>query len=285
MSSLPDIHWPKLALGVFIAAVCALSVHSIMLQGMGVPFPDLSLIPPVFKFLIRVVAILGLIFFWQLASRKISTSFVKQWGLLFLVTAMLTENLIRGPLMQAYCTDAWIFAFVGNIPKVLTIAVSSAIIVALTPRLQPIWQKVMAAFGIAALSMFAVTPLLGAAMAPVMQAIAHLAPQGEWCALPYGANVLIPAYITYAEPAIACMVMAMLAWDQLSPSRGLRHVQFTVLILAINYQLLMPIVYASFAKLSFMNALISEGQFALEALVLAMLTGIGWEWSSNHAKT
>ncbi len=276
---LENIRWPRLVLGFFVTAVCALSVHAGMLQLLGIPFPDLSVITPPFKFLIKAVATLGLILLWQAASQNLRASFLKQWGVLFLIASMLTENLFRGPFMQGYCTTAFLFAFVGNVPTLLTIALSSALVVAAAPRLPLLWQKVVGAAVITALAVFAASPLFGAVWGHVMQSISNLAPTGEWCTLPYGANVLAPAYLTFAEPTLACFAAAALIWDRLSPSRGFRFLQFALLILAIKNQLLMPFIYAAFAKVPVMAALTSESQFALEAIALAVLTGLSWEWS------
>jgi hypothetical protein len=259
-----------------------LSVHVLMLQRLHVPFPELSVISPPFKFAIRVMATLGLIFFWQLSCRKLPRSFVKQAAALFLFSAMLTENLFRGPFMDAYCTTAWTFMFVANIPKLLMMALAAAMIAAAAPRLPLVSRKVAGALVITALSEFVVGPLIGKAMGPVMAAIAHLAPQSEWCTLPYGANVLIPAYLTFLEPVLACFGGAALIWDQLSRSRGMRFVQFTLLILLIKNQLITPFVYAMLAKMPFLIALASDGQFALEAAALALLTGLTWERSISR---
>jgi hypothetical protein len=53
---------------------------------------------------------------------------------------------------------------------------------------------------------------------PLLAAMSNLAPQSEGCTLPHGANVLIPAYLTFAELVVACFVAAALAWDGLSPA-------------------------------------------------------------------
>jgi hypothetical protein len=68
------------------------------------------------------------------------------------------------------------------------------------------------------------------------------------------------------------------------PSRGLRFAQFTVLILAIKNLLVTPFVYAVVAKTPFLAALTSVGQFALEAVALAVLTGFTWEWSTARRR-
>jgi hypothetical protein len=270
----------RLAIGILFTSVAALSVHAVMLQVLHVPFPDLSAISPAYKFSIRVMATLGLIVFWQLALLKRHRSLVRQFAALFLFSTMLTENLFRAPFMDAYCTNAWIFIFVANIPKLLTMALAALMIVTAAPKLPLNWQKIAGALVITALGAFVTGPLFDKAMAPLMGAIAGLAPTGEWCALPYGANVLIPAYITFLEPALACLAGAALVWDQLSRSKGLRFAQFTVLILLIKNALITPFVYAVLSKGPFLSALASDGQFALEAMALALLTGITWEWSN-----
>ena len=124
--------------------------------------------------------------------------------------------------------------------------------------------------------------MIGAAMGPIMQSIAGLAPQSEWCTLPYGLNVLLPAYLTFIEPVLGCLAAVALVWNRLSTSPPLRFVQFTVLVLAIKNQLLTPFVYAAVAKIPAIDALASEGQFALEAAVLALLTAATWHWSTKR---
>ncbi|MEO8255274.1 MAG: hypothetical protein ABI554_12910 [Flavobacterium sp.] len=128
--------------------------------------------------------------------------------------------------------------------------------------------------------MFAVSPLIGAAWKPVADKIAYLAPTSEWCKLPYGPDVLIPAYLSFIEPVLASLVMAILILNQLSKIHWLKYLLFTLIVLAIKYQLLMPIFYTVLHKGAFKANLASEGQFALESIVLAITTGLTWQWSS-----
>ena len=279
-----SIRWPLLCLGIFLTAICALSTHVVMLQVLGTPFPDLAVLTSPYRFAIRVAQTLGLLVFWQYASRDAHRSFFVQWGLLFLIFTMLPENLFRAPFMAGYCTHAWAFAFVSNMPRLVGMAIVCALVVAASPYLRRAWQQLVAATILAALAMFALSPLINMAFAPLMKAIASLAPQSEWCTLPYGPNVLIPAYLSFAEPTLACAAAALLVWNKLSASLGMRFVAFSVLILAIKNQLLTPFIYAGLAKGSFLLGLASEGQFALEALTLAVLTGLTVEWSIRRSK-
>jgi hypothetical protein len=277
-----QINWIKFGTGLLLTAILSLSIHAVMLQRFNVPFPDTTVIAKPYMFILRVFSALGLLYFWELACQKVSRSYVKQWILLFFIDAMLTESLFRGPFMDGYCTNAIVFMWVSNVPKLLSIAVVCGLVVFMTPKLHNAWQKLAAAIVITAIYIYAATPLFGAAWGPVMSLIARLAPTGEWCKLPYGPDVLIPAYISYAEPVIACSVMALLVWHQLPKTKWIQYLLFTLIVLAIKNQLLSPFFYALLGKHTFFSNLLSESQFALEAIALAILTGVTIAYSSRQ---
>jgi hypothetical protein len=214
-----NVNWVKFGVGVVLSTVLSLSVHAVMLQKMNVPFPDLLAITTPYKFVIRIFSVFGLLLFWGLADKKIGGSFVKKWTILFLIDAMLTESLFRGPFMDGYCTNAIGYMFVNNVPKLLAIAVTCGLVVYTAPKLNKALFKFLAATAIAAIFMFILNPLIGAAWKPVMERISYLAPTSAWCKLPYGPDVLIPAYISFIEPVLACMTMAILILTQLSTVR------------------------------------------------------------------
>jgi len=278
-----QVKWIKFGTGLLLTAILSLSIHAIMLQQFHVPFPDTSVITKPYMFILRVGSALALLYFWKLAGQKVGRSYVKQWLLLFLIDAMLTESLFRGPFMDGYCSNAIIFMLVSNIPKLLSIAVICGLVVLITPKLHSAWQKLVAAIVITAIYVYAATPLFGAAWAPVLSLIARLAPTSSWCNLPYGPNVLIPAYISYLEPVIACALMALLVWHQLPKAIWMKYLIFILMVLAIKNQLVTPVFYALLGKSSFFSNLLSESQFALEALALAILTGVTMAYSSRQA--
>ena len=278
------VNWVKVAIGVFLSTVLSLSVHAIMLQEMNVPFPDLSVITTPYKFIIRIFSVLGLLFFWQLADKKIDGSFVKKWAILFLINAMLTESLFRGPFMDGYCTNSIGFMLVNNIPKLLAIAITCGLVVITAPKLNNVLFKLLAAAAIAAVFMFITNPLIGTAWKPVMEKISYLAPTSEWCKLPYGPDVLIPAYFSFIEPVLACLVMAILILNQLAKEQWLKYLLFALIVLAVKYQLLMPVFYMLLHKGAFQSNLEGEGQFALEAIILSLTTAFTFEWSINKER-
>ncbi|MEO5890028.1 MAG: hypothetical protein ABIQ31_07215, partial [Ferruginibacter sp.] len=177
------VNWTKFVIGILLSTVLSLSVHAVMLQEMNVPFPDLSVITTPYKFIIRIFSILGLIFFWEIAQKKLHGSFAKKWVLLFLIDTMLTESLFRGPFMDGYCTNSIGYMFINNIPKLLAIGITCGLIIFTAPIFSKTLFKILTAIGIAAIFMFAANPLMEAAWKPVMDRVAYLAPTGEWCKL------------------------------------------------------------------------------------------------------
>lgn len=273
----------KLITGFVITAIAALSAHAVFTQ-LGVPSPDMSTVPAPAMLFNRLLTVLALMIFHQLALAPREFSFAKRALLVFLANIMINESLFRESFMEGYCTTAWTFAFVSNGAQILRFAVLSVLIVAVAPWVKGLWRKVLAAAAITALGKFAIAPVVSVLFAPVMAAVAGLAPQSEWCTLPYGWDVLIPAYATFAEPAIAVLGVAALLWDRLSSTRWIRHVQFVLVIMAIKQQLALPFLYAAFSKDPGFAAFVIEGQFALEALTLAALTGLTWEWATGRLK-
>ena len=278
-----SVNWTKFVIGIILSTILSLSIHAVMLQEMNVPFPDLSVITTPYKFIIRIFSILGLIFFWGFARHKVDGSFAKKWAALFLINSMLTESLFRGPYMDGYCTNSIGFMFINQVPKLLAIAITCGLIILATPILSKALFKILAAIAIAAIFMFAANPLMEAAWKPVMEKFAYLAPTGEWCQLPYGPDVLVPAYISFIEPVLACLAMAILVLNQLSRTTWLKFLLFGLIVLSIKHQLLMPVFYVALHEGSFRSNLASEGQFALEAVALAITTGLTWQWSSKQS--
>ena len=93
---------------------------------------------------------------------------------------------------------------------------------------------------------------------------------------PYGWQVEVPAYITYVEPVAACFMIAALVWNRLANNLPMRTLQFALLVLIISTRLILPFVYIFYSQFSPSIALLSMGQFFLEALTLAILTTFTW---------
>jgi hypothetical protein len=258
---------------MLITLIVSLSVHVFMLQVLRIPFPDFKGISVWAPLLNTTLAVFALIFVCAAAQTRISRfSRATQCILVFLLYAMLKES-FRGILMNGFVTRGWAFATVAGLPGLGYTFLLSSLVVMLTPALRSVWLKAGGAVLLAGIAIFVVRPALGSIFAPVLKAVAHLE-HPEIYSFPYGWQVLIPAYITYAEPVIACTSIAFLVWGRLSKKIGTRLLQFSLLILSIRGMLLPTFIYSFYSKAKLTTAMLSQSQFLFETLALAVLTAV-----------
>jgi hypothetical protein len=276
------VDWPKALIGMVVTAVLALSVHVVMLQVLNVPYP--AGYPRAGWWVFGQVAlnVLSLMVFYRLATLEFARfNVVIRCLLLFLLAAMLREALIRGPVMDGFATTAWLFSFVSGLPRLITILIVSCLVVVTEPLVRRPWRLFLGAAAIAALVHFLCTPFIGVAFGHILESISYLS-HDEVYKAPYGWQIEVPAYITYLEPVVACFITVALVWDGLSKHLLWRTLQFVLLVLAMNTILIRPIVYVFYAPFGPLTALLSMGQFFLEALALALLTVCNWSFSQRR---
>jgi len=266
---------------MLVILIVSLSVHVFMLQVLRISFPDFAGISVWAPLLNTALALFALIVVCSDAQPKIAR-FSKgiQCIIVFLLYAMLKES-FRGILMNGVVTTGWGFDIVAGLPGLAYTFVLSSIVVFLTPMLRSFWVRVGGAAVLAGIAIFAVRPALGSIFSPALKAVAHL-DHPDVYSFPYGWQVLIPAYITYAEPVIACMCVAFLVWGRLSAKTGMRILQFSFLILSIRGMLLPTFVYSFYSKAKLPAAMLSESQFLFETLALAILTAVVWQLSMTR---
>jgi len=263
---------------MLVTLILSLSVHVSMLQVFRIPFPDFEGVGLWARLCNTALAIFALIVACGAAQPRLGRfSKSAQCIIIFLLYAMLKESL-RGILMNGVVTTAWGFDVVAALPGLAYAFVLSSLVVFLTPALRSLWTRVGGAAVLTGITTFAIRPALGILFAPALKAVAHL-DHPEVYAFPYGWQVLIPAYMTYAEPVIACMCFAFLVWGLLSAKIGVRILEFCFLILSIRGMLLPTFLYSFYSKLKLPMAMLSESQFLLETLALAALTAIVWQLS------
>jgi hypothetical protein len=275
---------PKLIVGILLTGILSLSLHAFMLQQLGIPYPSVAIDAPLAKFISSsVLGVLGLIYLYELSLPALAKrSFAFRCGVIFVLGSALSEALFRGPFMEGYCSDSLAYAFIANVPKMLSAALLAVLVVAVTPRLPKFWHKAIAAVVLGAISAFALKPLIAALSKAPLEALAFMS-HAEWCELPYGANVLIPAYLSFIEPVLAVLATAALVWNRLSSKPVARLLQFALLVLLIKRQLLAAFIYMAYSGTPPLTGLASMGQFSLEALALALLGGLSWAWARQRS--
>jgi hypothetical protein len=280
------IQWKRLILGFFGTAVLALSVHAAMLQFLHVPYPSERMTARLPHVLNDVVMLWGAIWLARcLRGTAARPSPVVRIGVLLLLLCCLNETL-RGWFMSGYCANsfhAWAFFAVGQLPRIVLYAAIAVIAVPASACLPRWWQQGLGAAVLGVLLSFALPQLSAWVDTAVVGRFVDWAPAGGWCQLPYGWEVLIPAYLTFfVEPAVACLLCMAYASRGLSGGPWVRALCFMLLILALKKQLLTAALYAIYTQLPPMTALASMGQFSLEAAVLGLFMAISWRYASTR---
>lgn len=275
----------RMVFGFVATCILALSVHAIMLDVFQVPYPAEQVTARLPDALNHIVFAWGAMWLYgSLHSRLSRRPWVCRIAVLTLLLCALNETL-RGWLMNAYCADTSVSALIyfaaQELPKVVAIAVTATGAVIAGRRLSPGWRQGAGAVVLGLFLSFAVGPLLSWLQPFLSAAVAGLTPHGGWCRQPYGINVLIPAYLTFAEPALACLFCMALVSKRLPAQGPLRPLAFVLLILALKIQLLTSFLYAIYASLPAKTAFASMGQFSLEAAVLGLLTALTWDYATR----
>ncbi|MGQ5525117.1 hypothetical protein ACUHMQ_17895 [Chitinimonas sp. PSY-7] len=266
---------PLTAIAIVIIGMLSLSVHTIMLQILHIPYPTGYPKNNWINLFDNIGITLALIYIYQFSYGKLQhwSPFAKVFILTVLLSA-LKEVLIRAPLMNAIVSSAWLHAFIDNLPALSTCFFIALPVVLLGPQqLTSFWKKILAAIFLASIIQYTIYPvaqslttyLLSLVPQPRLEDAIHA---------PYQLNVLIPAYLTYWEAAIACFIFAWLSWHNISPNPKNRLIVFTVLIVLLKRLLFAPFFYIFYSDFSPIMAMLSVGQFSLEAMTLALLTGI-----------
>jgi len=270
------VNWPRLVIGLAVAGILALSVHVVMLQVLHIPFPQDD--PPYWARLLNIAGMaIAVLIFLDLARPALERrSFVVRWLILAALLAMLRET-VRGAVMAGVVTTAWTFSLAQMLVPLLLWLAIALLCTAASPWLRPLWSKLLGGLCIAAAALW-LSPVIGAALSPLFAALGHLAHPDVY-QLPYPWQVMIPAYLTYAEPVIACALIARLVWDRLPVPPATRLALFVALVLFMDTMVLRTFLFSFFGAGPLGAAMLSESQFMLEVLVLAALTGLAWAWS------
>lgn len=276
------VRWGRLVCGVLITTVLGLSVHAVMLQVLHVPYPSAALDSKLPEVLNGAVMMWAAIWLYDgLRTWRGDRAARVRVVMLFMLLAGLNGT-VRGALMNGYCSTQapvrWLIALLLMSHYLIYYVVVAGFAAGMS-RLRSDSARLAGVAAGALLAAFFLTPGLATLDAAIGARVAHWITPGGWCELPYGMDVLLPAYATFLEPVLACLICVALIWRCL-PARPVgRIAAFVLLILALKRQLLMPFLYAAFVPGPAATAFASMGQFSLEAVALGALTAINWYWS------
>jgi hypothetical protein len=261
-----------LAVGLIAAGVVALSIHVAMLY--WVPFPTSQ--PTLWaKWLNQSIGVAGVLAFLRIAGSRIGDrSFPSRVLITFVIVAALRETLRVG-IMNGVVTTGWAFSAILVVEPLVR-----ALIVALFCVVAVRWVRSGPSLFLVALatgaSCMAAQMLAGAVLGALPDHFSWLS-RPDLYQFPYPMQVLIPAYLTMAEPVIAVAVMMALAWDGLPSSRAARLSLFALLVVTMKSMIGLTFVYSFFSERPVPLAMLSYSQFLFEAAALGFLAGLAWE--------
>jgi hypothetical protein len=277
------LNWPVLIVGMTVVSAVALSVHVVMIEGLGVPYPLDTATPAWARFVNSAGSIAALVAFYGLAAPRLASRHVVVRCLIIFILYAAIKETARGMIMNGVVTTGWAWSLVQSLPDLAYVLVAASLVVLVTPRL-PRGVRLLGGAAMGALLYFAVQPAIQAALAPLLASLAYLG-RPDMYQLPYPTVVMVPAYLTFVEPTVACAAMAALVWDRLSPNPTLRFVQFAALVMLIKGAVFRILLYSFYIKLPLPQAWLSESQFTLEFLALALLTGLVWQAASGGQRS
>ena len=270
--------WPRVVLSVALTTVVSLSIHVIMFDAFATPHPTLDHVPGWALLADRCLSAIATIIFYRLAAAHFARlSWWARWLLLSALYMMLNE-VLRRYLMGVVVSHDWIFCAVENGAPPIEDLVTCGLIVTVAPRLRTPLAGISGGVAIALFVGLTLDPPIGRLFTELTASLEYL-DTGNIYNPPYGWQVDVPSYLTFLEPVIAAFGIAGLALDRL-PGRGaVRIIGFACMVMAMKGAIMPTLLYSFYQRMTFSGAVLSESQFGLEILAMAVLTAIGWRWS------
>ena len=103
--------------------------------------------------------------------------------------------------------------------------------------------------------------------------------------MPYGIYVYKDIYGMFIEPTISSFILIYLMWPALGGSKPRRIALFVVIMMLMRGRIVATGLFSFWIKDSWALAFAAEGQFFVETLILATLTGLTWAAITPNATT
>ncbi len=267
--------WGVIAVAAPLITVFAEGVHDVMLDHLHIPYPEETAVPGWAVYANVTLSTFAYLVFYRLAGPFLSKyRLVARCLLLGLVYLMLRETL-RIMVINGFLTDSYGFNVIATLPRIILFLLTASLIAVAAPRLRGLPASVFGSAAIAAIVLFAAKPGIKAAFAPLLASLARF-DLPERYAAPYAWQPLAVIYASFIEAVIATFVIAALAWARL-PGTGIRRLLlFAVLVMAMKQSILPTLLFSFWLRMPLPQAILSESQFGLETLALAILVGVTW---------
>lgn len=264
-----------LATGALVALVASLSTHVVMLEYLHVPYPELPHIDWVRlpDHIMQTAALIGLL--WLLSAR-LRASLVRSVLVLLILFLTVTETLFRDPFMEVVnLSNLTLYPFLDIVPTYLTATVLIIAVVAMRRFITNWTRAIVASLVFGTITFLLVWPVLDAAFVPVHAWTAAREGHGLYNP-PYDWHIMVPAYLTYAEPVIGSFLVCAFVTSRLPAAPVRAWAILSMLIFALRGTFFVCFTFIPFAPFSAVTAMLSEGQFAIENATLAIVVAATW---------
>jgi len=278
------LDWKRLLPGMLVTLIVALSVHVVMLQILDIPYPNPSGQPAAVTLAKGVLSVVALAVFFRLARQSLPGPLPLQAVIVFLLDAGLRESL-RGAAMEGFVTTAYAYSFGHALGRLAPLLIRDFLLVLAAGSIKRWSLLAPVLLALSATVSFWLQPAIGAAVGQLLAGLG-LQEHEDVYLMPYGWQVLIPAYATFAEPVISCMIMAALVWPRFAGrSRAVWLVSFAGLAALIRGSLALMALDSFFVPQPLWLAFLSTGQFCFETLALAGLSAVVWRWAGDSRRS
>ena len=271
--------WLLIVIALPIITMLALGEHDI-LDNLGLPYPRWQL-PLWVSAIGQASKVGGALLLYRCAEgyfrgRSLVSAVLILGSLLVFLHETFRVILIDLTVTEAWVDGSWISLLAGEIPKILPLAYAIlAVPIGRFARGKPA-RAVLLVCAAGALVAYGVIPGLEA-IPPAISSRFSLVEPHEVHKPPYDWFSYRVIYPTFIEATVACFCLAILAWPSLRGTEGKKIAKFTALILLVRGRVAGQLLYTLWIKdQSYPMAQASFGQFFVETVIMASLTGLVW---------
>lgn len=263
-------------------AVLSLGAHDLAITHLGIPYPYDADVPAWARYVGYVVRLATMVYMCRLASWRLDRMSTAKAVITFGTLVLLSYETFRNMIVDTVITDGWIdyrwaSLLMTRLPNVLSAFSTGAIAVFIARRLgkQGMAMNFAVLLLAAAINFYALLPMFKWG-ADLVQNALNASEIPEIHKPPYGFYIYKYVYSTFIEPTFASFVLAYLLWPRLKGSTLRRTAIFAGLLLLMRGRIVQTGLYSFWSEEPWLLAIAAAGQFLVETLIMASLTGLVW---------
>jgi len=263
------------AVAIIFTALISVSTHVFILQYFSAP--DLKIDPlfnQIIYFVIKFCTVMASVMIYQLSKEHwTSIKFIPRAFLFTVLMLALTEQLFRGAIMQIIVGTPWQYQAWLAVPTYLAY-LSLSLVICFWAQFKPrkkfgFLSYILLTF-IATAIFILISKITHGAIAPILEHLPN--PPSSGPELPYGSKILIPAYMTYLEPAIASFVVFYLIEKNLPAYNAAIKGLFLGVIIILLHAGIYSLFQIACSTGNIFYRVFYYGQFLWEYLALGFFT-------------